>query len=109
MERPVEDACLAVGQVHVGIDQTRDDPPAGDVHLEGTLRQLEAGPGADRFDPAAAHDDDGVRQRRTAGTIDHGGAHQRHPVGLPLPAGEQQAQPEGRGRAVHRNAHSARG
>ena len=43
------------------------------------------------------------------GAVDQGGAHQRDPVRLLLAAGEQKAQPEDCGRAVHGKAHSARG
>ena len=76
--------------VRVGVDQARNDPAPGDVHLDRVLAgSCEPGARAHRLDAAPAHHDDRVGQGRSAAPVDQGGADQRHAVRRRAPAGRE--------------------
>ena len=70
----------SLGQVSVGIDQSGNDPAAGDIDLVDSAGKLESGARSDGFDLTATHQYRGIGQGRSAGSIDQGGAYQRDTV-----------------------------
>ena len=74
----------------VGVDQPRYDPAAGDVHLAGFPRQLEAVAVSDRLDSASANDYGRVFQCRTAATVEECRAHEGDTIGGRGPAAAEQ-------------------
>jgi hypothetical protein len=72
------------------IDQTRDDPAATHIDFTGLPRELEAGAGSDRFDLPAANHERRIGQSGTTSTVDEGSAEQRHTVGSPLLATQEE-------------------
>jgi hypothetical protein len=51
-----------VGHVHVRVDQPRDEGSAGSIHLASGLRSPAYVSFGNRRDPAASHDDGGLRR-----------------------------------------------
>ena len=70
----------SLGQVSVGIDQSGNNPAAGDIYLVDAAGKLESGARSDGFDLTATHQYRGIGQGRSAGSIDQGGAYQRYTV-----------------------------
>jgi hypothetical protein len=64
----------------MGIDQSGDDPTAGEIDLVDPARRLESGARSNRFNLAAAHQYGCIVQGRSTGAVDQGGAYQRHTV-----------------------------
>jgi hypothetical protein len=76
--------------MRVRVDQTGDDPAAGDIDLTSLPRQLEAGSLVHRFNSTAANDNDRIGQCRAPATIDEGGTHECYPIIRGRLAPEQQ-------------------
>jgi hypothetical protein len=64
----------------MGIDESGDDPPSGDVDFPRFSWELEPGALPNRFDSAAADDHYCIRKCRATGSVDERCADQRYTI-----------------------------
>ena len=65
-------------EVHMSVDQTGSNPPAGDVFDERVRRNGRRCARIDRFDSIAAQDDHAIADRRSAAAVDDRGTYERN-------------------------------